>query len=311
MIRKISFVDSIALYGSIARGDSDQLSDQDVILVSKNESDLVIAKKLAEEIGYSCSCYTWRKLKKLSQKKALFIQHLKKEAVIVSDRDEQLQSFLKDFEPASDYSREIECTKELIATTQYYANTFYIIGWALDVLAVAIRNIGILQLANEECYVFSYDAVLDKLVSIGLMSGHDKHFIASLRLYKSAYRNRRFDLLPKVDILKNLHNIISRVFRIDMTSKCVTAEQFFNYCMYSPSAVKTDSWYQRLRLCEGAYMSIMSQPIGTTTISTKNLDEIQQAITRPSAYNLLLSDSARNLQSAIERAYPILYKLAV
>ncbi len=120
-----SCIDAIALYGSIVRGDNDQLSDRDVILVARSESDLVRAKHVVEEKGHSCASYTWRKLRRLSRKKALFLQHLKEESLIIRDNNEQLRSLLHHFEPASDYSKEIEDTKRLIASTQYCCNTFY------------------------------------------------------------------------------------------------------------------------------------------------------------------------------------------
>src|ERR1700750_2145076 len=97
-------IDAVAVYGSAVRGDFDVLSDRDLLIISDDNSALRDAKHQLAREGYSCACYNWRKLSRLSFKKALFIQHLKQEAVIISDRHARLRAILTSYEPDVDYS---------------------------------------------------------------------------------------------------------------------------------------------------------------------------------------------------------------
>ena len=153
-------IDTIVYYGSSVRGDNDRISDKDLLLISDNENALNASKIQYESKGFSCSCYGWYKITQLVEKKALFIQHLKQESIIIKDNSNRFHEILSSFQPSNDYSRDIESTKHLALLTETLVDTPSCIGWALDVLAVAFRNLSILTFANEGNYIFSYSDIL-------------------------------------------------------------------------------------------------------------------------------------------------------
>jgi predicted nucleotidyltransferase len=60
------------LFGSASRGDSDDLSDRDILIV---DSDIELLRSRRHRLamqGFSVASYTWRKLIHLSERGALF-----------------------------------------------------------------------------------------------------------------------------------------------------------------------------------------------------------------------------------------------
>src|SRR2546430_1257078 len=127
-------IDAVAYYGSLVRGDRDRFSDRDLLLVSDDEDALDAARVSLSMQGYSCACYDWGKLRLLASRKALFIQHLKQESRVIVDKGDRLKSLLNDYSPALSYSEQIGAARDLVSLTEYFPNTPYVIGWALDVL---------------------------------------------------------------------------------------------------------------------------------------------------------------------------------
>lgn len=75
-----------AIFGSAARGDADAISDRDILIVDDDCDVLRKRSVILKNDGFSVASYTFRKLQALAQHGALFLQHLKLEAVIISDR---------------------------------------------------------------------------------------------------------------------------------------------------------------------------------------------------------------------------------
>jgi hypothetical protein len=209
-------VESVALYGSAARGDTDIHSDCDILLVDDSVAQLQAAARTLRSRGYSCATYTWSRLAHMLIRGSLFVQHLKTEAVILRDHQERLSAFLHSYSPLGDYSADIDATRDVIASADAISDCPWSIGWASDVLAVAVRNIGILHLANEGKYYFSFDGVLGGLRELGRLTNSDIATIRTLRTFKAHYRSRHIDRLPSLKDYLPVHRLVTRRFRVDL-----------------------------------------------------------------------------------------------
>jgi len=178
-------IDAVALYGSQLRTDFDNISDRDLLVVGSDINDLINAKEIFERLGFSCGVYTWDRLSRMANNGALFLQHLKQESCVVKDANGRLQTLLSSFQPKGNYEREIEATKNIIALTENISHSNVATGWVLDVLAVAVRNIAILKLANTGRYIFGYAELLDALESTDHISKEACWKLKYLRRWKS------------------------------------------------------------------------------------------------------------------------------
>jgi predicted nucleotidyltransferase len=111
-------VQAAALYGSVARGDSEAHSDIDLLLLcnSGQKRDLYdgvypVLSRLLERL--SLSVYSPREINFLSKAQSLFLLHLKRESHLVFDRTGLLTSTLENFTPKASYRDDFERSLEL------------------------------------------------------------------------------------------------------------------------------------------------------------------------------------------------------
>jgi CheY-like chemotaxis protein len=180
--------ESEAVFGSAARYNTDGLSDQDILIVDNDPVVLRRRSQVLKSNGWSVAAYSWSRLASLVRIRGLFVQHLKLEALILQDVDDRLKNLLDRFEPAHDYSQESEETCEIIACSTSGVQTTEERAWAMDVLAVTVRNLGILKLASTGRYNFDYHTVVrDAFLDRGL-SDEDVEALLKLRDAKFLYR---------------------------------------------------------------------------------------------------------------------------
>jgi len=89
--------DSMLIFGSIARGDGDRMSDRDVLIVSDESS---VRRNTASSLrrrGWSPVSFTWQSLTVQLLETGLFITHLKLEASILQDSNQRLRNSLDRF----------------------------------------------------------------------------------------------------------------------------------------------------------------------------------------------------------------------
>ncbi|WP_321494164.1 hypothetical protein [uncultured Desulfobacter sp.] len=287
--------DAIALYGSQLRSDFDELSDKDIMLVGNCINDLCVEKHKFEKLGFSCGLYTWDRLARMKEKGSLFIQHLKQESLILKDEGFKLALFLNSYEVKPDYSKDIDYTKSLIASTEYIADDEIIKGWVLDILAVAVRNIGILKLANEGKYVFGFPYILKELESISVINKEMRWQLLQLRRWKQLYRNRAFHLMPNIKALQSFQSTIGKAFNIDFDSKILSSENLKNNL--KTRGYRHSDRYCRFRLFEaviGLYIYHQS-PIDSSLIHKFNL-----IVKNQNQYGLFCNDLSRPLKKIIK-----------
>ncbi len=180
---------SEAVFGSSARGDSDRLSDRDILIV---DNDLKVLRTRAHELaseGWSVASYTFAKLNALARNGALFIQHLKQESQIISDRQGSLAKLFSGYRPKPCYRRELEANAKLAQLASTVPSVSRGELWAADVLYVTVRNFGVLWLAGTRRYVFAFDDILDALAEEKIFHPARASNLRHLRFLKCLYRN--------------------------------------------------------------------------------------------------------------------------
>ena len=280
----------MALYGSAARGDSDFHSDYDILLVDDCVMRLLVAGRILRRRGYSCAAYTWSTLRHMAARGALFIQHLKTESIILNDQRHRLGTLLQAYSPRADYSRDIDSTRDVIALTESMADCRQSVGWACDVLAVGVRNLGILSLANEGRYAFSFDSILNGLRDIGTLTNTDVAILRELRAFKSYYRTRRYWLLPTAREFQSIHRVVTRRFRVDVGVRVCSIRNLAYFMV--DRAVEHSSEYCRLRLAEGATAGYLCHALRSRPELVAQYDRI---LTRQNEYGLIARDVANRM----------------
>jgi hypothetical protein len=235
----------------------------------------------------------------MSANKALFIQHLKQESFIITDKRGNLRDLLFSYEPATNYDSEINLTKKLAAITECFPNNPIGIGWALDILAVGFRNFAILSLANQGEYIFSYHNIIEALFNRGYIDNSDQLILLNLREYKSKYRKRNFRKLPGKDVVFSVQSILANAFEVDINPRVLSESSFQHYCLFSDKSIGISNWYLKTRLCEGAFLTWLSLASIRNANHSKRVNKILEAITNPNCYNFSSNFLAGDLRSEV------------
>lgn len=77
---------AVWLYGSHARGDADEHSDTDILVISNSLDDLVVTKSAyLTDCKFSTTRYTWSEVIKMAESGSLFLHHLQLEGCPIEE----------------------------------------------------------------------------------------------------------------------------------------------------------------------------------------------------------------------------------
>ncbi|TAD87918.1 MAG: nucleotidyltransferase domain-containing protein [Alphaproteobacteria bacterium] len=178
------------LFGSVARGDADEISDRDILIVDDDVSILKRRTAELEAAGWSVSSYTFQKMAALANNGALFIQHLKLESKIIHDRTNRMAKILESFTPLSSYRTEIKKNREFADLILEVPDSATGALFAIDVLFVVLRNYGVLFLAEKGVHVYAFQAILLELQKEDLLAPSAVELLTEIRDLKTKYRNK-------------------------------------------------------------------------------------------------------------------------
>lgn len=192
---------SEAIFGSSSRRDSVRLSDKDYLIVDSRPEVRRKRRLELEQMGCSVASYSWTRLASLARQKALFVQHLKLEALVVKDDEGRLRHVLNGYSPKSDYGVEVNHAGAAIASVIGGGTELGVTNWVFDVIAVNVRNLAILALANRGEYVFSYYEAMERLAVVYGLPAYDARHLLKLREMKSRYRGGYYhSVLPQWEV---------------------------------------------------------------------------------------------------------------
>lgn len=180
---------SEAVFGSAVRGDVDTLSDRDILIL---DDDVRVLRRRSAELeaaGWSVASYTFGKFNAISERGALFIQHLKLESEILVDRNRRLAHTLQTFKPLNSYTQEIQDNCVLASLAGCVPRGPRGVLFAADVLYVTVRNFGILSLAERGVHTYAFGSVVRALEAEGLVAPGGASALAALRFLKCLYRS--------------------------------------------------------------------------------------------------------------------------
>jgi hypothetical protein len=288
-----------AVFGSVSRGDSDALSDRDILLVDDDTELLNHRRADLEGDGASVAAYTFKRLEALVSNGALFVQHLKDEAVILRDIGGRLRSILDAFQPKNSYQDEIRGNGKLANLAASWPNTRAGALWATDILYVTTRNFGVLYLAQKGIFLFSYSRVLEALVDSRVITPGGLQDLLNLRWAKSIYRSGE-------------HTPVGLPLAEEMVQRAVAARPDPSFPDRSiglmPAHLLEDSTelppgsptYHRLRNLERSYLGLRA--IDPSVVTSKNLAMLLRWIENPRYYAFLASKSESRLIAQMKLA---------
>lgn len=262
---------SIAIFGSSIRPNFDKYSDKDLLIVSDSYFIINALRTKYEKDGYSVSTYTYKKLKYLSDKGSLFIQHLKLESQILTDYKGLL------FEILENHNKSRPSLEQINESIQYFEFLKNIpdneIGyaWFCDCCYVGIRNYLILKSAESKEYKFSFLNLIDDLLKTKVIDASDFEILRQLRVLKKNYRERINDELPSKDFINSLIKVGQKLNLLPSVN--FQRIDSFNTNLLDYVSAKKVNHYIKLRLVEIFYL-----------LSGQRFDELDKIICNPQLY---------------------------
>jgi len=247
----------------MARNRCDGLSDRDILVVGSSE----ISKW--RDDGWSVAEFSEDQILSMASSGSLFIQHLKQEGIIVRDDTNFLAKVLCEFTPAVNYNHELNEGCGLLRKARSATSSYWAWLCSCDMAFVAIRNIGIHQLAAKGMCVFDFNDIVDCLGQARKISAIKMRALKRLRFLKYAYRNRLFHVAR------------------DDTLECALdgAEELFG--VQISGVVATDvveAGYNGLRCLELSLVERFDPRFLDALVPTDTLSSAWAAITDPRGY---------------------------
>jgi hypothetical protein len=243
-----------AVFGSASRGDGDELSDRDILIVDADTRVLARRQIELEGAGWSVASYTYKKLRALVKRRALFVQHLKMESRVLKDVYGELGAILKEFQPKRSYHTEIAENASLAHMVSVWPKTARGAMWAADVLYVAARNFGILYLASQGEYTFSYSRVLESLCNAGILRGSAIPELMKLRIIKTHYRYGSHIAREQSEETLRRALVALPPLVFPMRSIGIDPESALSAAMQLPKGIPA---YHRVRNLERSYIALL------------------------------------------------------
>jgi hypothetical protein len=271
--------------------------DDDPRVLRARSSDL-------EADGWSVAAYTFSKLEALGKKGALFLQHLKLESRILCDNEGRLRAILDSFQPKSDYRQEIAENTQLARLAACVPTGDRGALLAADILYVAVRNFGVLQLAERGIHIYSFNFILEALESERIISVRAKQSLAALRFLKCIYRSG--EGTQGTHTLDVLNQAVSKLpeayFPVGVEPQHPLA------IIHRPVPDGLSSSYLLLRDLELRFVAL--QAMKPDLVVRNNLRQLSRWIENPRAYASVAALVAPQLRLAIERSCTRLAALA-
>lgn len=187
-------VESICVFGSAARGTTDELSDRDILIITSEPCRRRELTKKWVSVGWSVAAYHPNRLRAMVRKGSLFVQHIKREGIIISDNGGWLEKLLKKATPKQSYEADFLLANNMLKPLERLAIGYWSQLMAADLAFVYVRNAGIYALAERGVYEFGYDRILRGLAGVVGLTDADVMILQRLRTLKVAYRLRDHSL---------------------------------------------------------------------------------------------------------------------
>jgi hypothetical protein len=184
---------STALFGSVARGDRDEFSDIDLLVVGDNSAELTEHAQALASKGFACSTYTWSKLRYIADRGSLFVAHLKYEGIILTDPQNRLKQLLESYQARASYRGLKQDAVRIVQLLAAVPDNAAGHSWACDVLFTAFRTFAVPHLAERGKFRFAHGELVNGLCHERCDLEEFREAFLNLRRAKSLYRRRMSD----------------------------------------------------------------------------------------------------------------------
>lgn len=208
-----SIIESTCVFGSVARSNSDQLSDKDVLIISNcRERRLELSRQWKSQ-GWSVSSYTPSRFMALVAAGSLFVQHLKYEGLIIADRNSWLRTTLDFAKPRRSYITDAKRSVLLTLPVERFSQDIPLgdLGLVPDLSYVGFRNFGINYLASNGVLEFDFKNIAHRVGREFSLSTKAIDMLVELRLGKASYRKGEIHSGLQASI-GELRRVLERVF---------------------------------------------------------------------------------------------------
>ena len=184
-------IESVCIFGSVARKSTDALSDRDVLIVSNDYNRLEQLKFNWRRDGWSVSVYSPSRFLGIVKARSLFVQHLRLEGLMVQDKYGWLGNRLREARRKKSYACDAMASAALAIPVERFRSDAGVNENLItaDLGYVAVRNFGICYLADKGQLSFDYRQVVRCLAADFFLTPREVELLESLRLGKACYRS--------------------------------------------------------------------------------------------------------------------------
>lgn len=183
----------IYLFGSVARGDQDEQSDVDILIVIDNcsEDDYIKYKKeyasiLQIPVSW-ISLYREKKILKMHEKGSYFLWHLKQEGKVLYSRENELDKLFATLPRYRGMKEDIKEYRQILDdVNEELHNVYLCIEYELSVLASLVRNTCIMLSYLNNRFDFSRNQVVKYCIDTYKID-------ISLEEYRALYQYRSYE----------------------------------------------------------------------------------------------------------------------
>lgn len=183
----------IYLFGSVARGDQDEQSDVDILIVIDNcsEDDYIKYKKeyasiLQIPVSW-ISLYREKKILKMHEKGSYFLWHLKQEGKVLYSRENELDKLFATLPRYRGMKDDIKEYRQILDdVNEELHNVYLCIEYELSVLASLVRNTCIMLSYLNNRFDFSRNQVVKYCIDTYKID-------VSLEEYRALYQYRSYE----------------------------------------------------------------------------------------------------------------------
>ena len=164
-----SDADAVWLYGSYSRGDSDGLSDIDVLLITDGQNLRPTYDALEDAASdVSVSCYVWDEIEMMAEYGSLFLHHLKLEGRPIAEGQRcqgRLRKILDGLGPYQLARRDLIGFRQVLNdVVESLSDGHASLQYELSTLGTVFRHASILSCALEGTFCFSRSGPVERVV---------------------------------------------------------------------------------------------------------------------------------------------------
>lgn len=228
---------SICEIGSMARSQSDMLSDKDLLAIG-NPPELDAATAGYKSRGWNVARYSRLQFHEMARSHSLFVQHVKQDGRLVRDDQGFLRTTLKSYRPRNNYTEQLAVAIEPIRSIGELEPSYWGKLFQADILYVAVRNACILHRATVADPEFDFRSLIAWVSRTLGLNPSESNALLRLRPLKHAYRARSTNM----DI-SDLSEAVDAAYKL--------ADHWARLCGSSVGAHHFTNGYFEVRVLEG------------------------------------------------------------